>query len=287
MRTIKSPSGRSIQKIRFTPHSQLFLLDDQGELTLWDLETHELVWQFRASVLMFTLSPDGRMLGTVEGDLTQLWNIASRRLHENRPARDHRHPTALRLLNDYHFIVVRWPFSDEPNGVVALHAPFIPLRGSLFSPDGRWLTVLHGKTIQTIEFAVLRECSLNGRWGNWNSWSIHCPANSLAYSADSRWLVVGVGRSATIIDLDNPTAPVRSLSSHKRTVRGMTFTPDSRYLLTASVDHRVKVWDLETDQERCDFWWRVGKLSDVQMSPDGMLVAAIADDEVVLWDWDG
>jgi len=47
------------------------------------------------------------------------------------------------------------------------------------------------------------------------------------------------------------------------------------------------VWDLETATERCDFWWRVGKLSDVQMSPDGMLVAAIADDEVVLWDWDG
>lgn len=42
---------------------------------------------------------------------------------------------------------------------------------------------------------------------------------------------------------------MRTISGHAGWVTGVTVTPDSRYVISASEDRTVRVWELQTGQE--------------------------------------
>src|SRR5262249_41364280 len=69
---------------------------------------------------------------------------------------------------------------------------------------------------------------------------------------------------------------------HRDFVYMVAFSPDGRYLATASVDMIAKVWDAATGKEVCP---PVKGHTSVAFSPDGRLLATGSEQKVKVWDW--
>jgi RNA polymerase sigma factor (sigma-70 family) len=73
--------------------------------------------------------------------------------------------------------------------------------------------------------------------------------------------------------------PMRSLSGHKERVKSVAYSPDGRWIATASWDGTARLWDAQTGKEvrRLEVppskWYNPAKLSHILFSPDNEFVA--------------
>ena len=77
---------------------------------------------------------------------------------------------------------------------------------------------------------------------------------------------------------------VHQFDGHTQTVRGVAFTRDGRFAVSASEDGTVKVWELATGKEIRTFTGHAAAVTGIAMSPDGHNVASAgADGSVKIW----
>ena len=84
-----------------------------------------------------------------------------------------------------------------------------------------------------------------------------------------------------------PTSTVGkwTLRGHGNWVRSVSFSPDSKYLVSASEDSTVKIWELRTGAVQCTLKGHKGFVSSAVFSPDGQYVASGSrDDTIKIWD---
>jgi WD40 repeat protein len=123
--------------------------------------------------------------------------------------------------------------------------------------------------------------------------------NGVAFSPDGRRFAVSRPTKTDTGEaeiLDAATGKVLvSLVGVKNRPRVLSFTPDGRSLVTASVpdgrssiwDHKpneVQVWDATTGRERYQIAGIKGYVHDVACSPDGRLLAGASTGTVLLWE---
>jgi WD40 repeat protein len=78
---------------------------------------------------------------------------------------------------------------------------------------------------------------------------------------------------------------VRTLSGHTDSVNGVAVSPDGRYVLSASKDHTVKVWELSSGKEVRTLSGHTSSVWDVAVSPDGRYVLSASGDNMVkVWE---
>ncbi len=81
--------------------------------------------------------------------------------------------------------------------------------------------------------------------------------------------------------------PKRWANVSRKQFTGVAFHPHGRYLLTASNDKSVKLWDLTCGQVVRSYDWSAGRMRSVAVAPDGLTAAAGSDENlVVLFDLD-
>ena len=101
--------------------------------------------------------------------------------------------------------------------------------------------------------------------------------------------LVGV-RQATLVVWDTAALhwpPQRWANDSRKQFTGVAFHPHGRYLLTASNDKSVKLWDLTCGQVVRSYDWSAGRMRSVAVAPDGLTAAAGSDENlVVLFDLD-
>jgi serine/threonine protein kinase len=117
----------------------------------------------------------------------------------------------------------------------------------------------------------------------------------MAFSPDGRYILSGGGgtwanggQSGTDLDLRlweaDTGKEVRRFRGHTEYIWSVTFSPDGRQALSASVDHTARVWDVATGKEvrRLD---HPDRLLSAFFSPDGRHILTTCDDKLLrLWD---
>ena len=65
------------------------------------------------------------------------------------------------------------------------------------------------------------------------------------------------------------------LRGHTNAVRSLCLTPNERYIISASDDFSIRIWDLKTNQAVGDSLLHDDELLTVAMSPDGKYIAGL------------
>ncbi|MGH7201885.1 MAG: WD40 repeat domain-containing protein [Planctomycetaceae bacterium] len=79
--------------------------------------------------------------------------------------------------------------------------------------------------------------------------------------------------------------PPKELSGHELAVYDAAFTPDGRWLVTASFDRTLRLWDLQTGQSSRTLEGHGGLVLCVAVSPDGTRIASGSyDNTIKIWD---
>lgn len=134
--------------------------------------------------------------------------------------------------------------------------------GLAFSPNGQFLataepvggarilSVPTGERRQSLN--ITQQKKMKGPQGYVQE-LFNMPASAVAFSADGMWLATGGTEFGLqlwrLVDESNSTTltantPTRVLTGHSMTVTGVSFSPDGKYLATASLDRTVRVWPL-------------------------------------------
>ena len=79
--------------------------------------------------------------------------------------------------------------------------------------------------------------------------------------------------------------PAKQMTGHQQPVNHVQFSPDGRYIVSASFDKSIKLWDGYTGDFMCTFRGHVNSVYQVAWSPDNRyLVSASKDSTLKVWD---
>ena len=132
---------------------------------------------------------------------------------------------------------------------------------------------------------VVRRVAWSGDPAGLKGFSLPSRAMALAFDPSGKRLAAAVLQHVHTWETAKKGAAVE-LKGHAKQVRGIAFTPDGRYLLSAALDGLVIRWEVATGREVNRFDWQLGPLYAIAVAPDG-LTAAVAGDGVAVFDLEG
>jgi WD40 repeat protein len=124
--------------------------------------------------------------------------------------------------------------------------------GVAISPNNRWLVSANGTDIRLWDNAAKGSAA--------GVYDLQSVGNPVAFSADNRWLFTGSGKkdreyskfteedkTGRLYDLNatDPASRFLILRGHNGPITSVVISPDVHWLVTASSDHDVRLWDLK------------------------------------------
>lgn len=173
--------------------------------------------------------------------------------------------------------------------------------GLAFSRDGQWLASGHIVRVGTqqrtmralpVTFDVpdydyvvrIREVASGRVAHTLDGWQQG--VRNLAFSPCGTILVGTAGPRLRVWDIQRDC----ELALHKRGTKhfqGLAFTADGRYLATVSNDETVRIWNTHSWAEHKTFTWKIGKLLNIAVDPEGCRAVAGSDTgQIIIWDLD-
>jgi WD40 repeat protein len=248
--------GSEVNVVAFNQDGRLLATGDKaGTVIIWSVKTGKklLSFEHEGSVVDLVFDPKGIYLATGSEDGTaRLWD-----LHSGRE-------------------VGRVSYGSNDSS----HVQDVD-----FSPDGRFFaSIAYGGSacFWDVERASEDRCVFTTGYGL-----------SLSYSPDGKSLATSSGNVAQIWAVDSGEQQVRvehtdylgaAKMFHDLWVDNVAFTPDGRYLATASRDRTARIWDVKTGQEVLRLQHNA-PVDTVAFSPDGrVLVTASAVGNIQGWE---
>jgi WD40 repeat protein len=300
----------AVNECALTPDSSLVVsASEDNTLKVWNLAPGQPIATVEGHadwVRACAVTPDGRLVVSASEDKTlKVWDPASGR--------------ALLTLRDHTARVLACTVTPDGQRVIstsddntlkvwdlASGYPLATLEGSArgltcaVTPDGsRVISVSDDNTINVWDLASRQPLAALGGYDYWVSACAVSRDGRLVISAssdntikvwniESRGLVrldpLGASRRTSIDFVDG--LPLATLQGHADKVLGCVVTPDGRRVVSASLDHTLKIWDLK---------WGLPLLATLQghanwvlscaVTPDGRhLVSASLDNTLKVWD---
>ncbi len=144
-----------------------------------------------------------------------------------------------------------------------------------FSPDGRYVAISSaGRRVELFEVATGKSLMRLG--------GLESEANTINFSADGRFILIGAGSVASLIDVQS-TAEVQRFTGHTDDIISSAISPDGKYVLTGGRDKMARLWDAASGKKLWEYVDQVSVISAVAFSPDGktMVVGGLT---TTLWD---
>jgi WD40 repeat protein len=237
-RLLQAHAGRIIALIGTPDGRTLITCGADKELRWWDFATGQLMRSnlLSAPVTCLALSPDGATLVSASGQ----WDQATKQWRD------------LQLC---------W-WDSQTGRLVSTNNLSERALEMGFSPNGKYLAVATdtGSDEHTLILDVPTK--------TWRA-SLGGTGRRIDFSPDSTKLLV----RTTIWDLRTDPPVWRKLRGHRQMVYNLTFSPDSKTVVSTSDDGTVRLWNAETGQEMYSFFER-GRAFDFPLfSADGTTLA--------------
>ena len=296
--------------LRFSPDSSKLLLsngdsDGRAVVRLWDVETDRLVHRFDGHterVLSVRFSSDGRRIVTSSWDGTaRIWDAVTGENIYTYVDPSTGLSTAELSPDGSMLLIGHGKQTDPERGEVLIDlvsgeelATFRSyswgiVRAGAFSPDGSLIFIgnwTHDSELwdgRTFEFVrrietesnagiTMGEFSPNGKW--------IVTTNRYAVGIDPVEAIIG---QIDVWDVETGEL-ARAFPGHSAEVWA-TFSPDSRYIASASDDRSVKLWNLQTGESLTLMMNESRQLRSLDFSPDGRHLA-VGDTQRTVYLWD-
>jgi len=274
--------------VAFSPDGRILVASVwQGSVSVWQEDSGGAgieLWR-EQPVADVSFSSDGKLLATTTADNSvSVWDIASHR-RLGRPLRFGARGVAFsadgKLLASGSFSKGAYSLrllevESRRQRSVVLKTEKFPVFYA-FSPDGKTLAFINGRTVQLWDIARLRQIGEL------------TPAEKgqilgVAFSADGKILASSVGACVLLWDVSTRSPIGEPLRGHAGLALAVAFSPDGK-TLASNTPNAVQLWDL-TGQQSLGLVLQGHRdsVESVAFSPDGQTLASASSDKTVrLW----
>jgi WD40 repeat protein len=255
---------------------------DGYSLRLWDAKTGLPIGQpmknNHGDASSANISLDGRWVVTVLEETAQVWNartgqpVGQPMKHAGAVRSVSFTPDGRRILLALGGVARLW---DQQTGLPAGS----PMKGEFarFSPDGRWVLTVSYDTSRVWDAQTgqpVGKPMKGNATGN---------VFSAAFSPNSRWVVMALPNNSTCFWDAQTGEPVGEPLTHGEGIFSMSFSPDSKCVVTAS-HQTAQIRNAQTGLPAGPPIQHVGNVDFAAFSPDGRWIMTAADDNTVrIW----